>query len=94
YRNKAVEMGIRPDHLAVDDAGGAEPAGFEATIDVVEVTGAGALAFFSFAGVDAAAQCLPRDTARAGQRVLIAADMEHMHLIETDSGRVVPVETA
>lgn len=94
YLNKAVEMGIRPDHLSVDDAGGSEPAGFEATIDVVEVTGAGALAFFSFAGVDAAAQCLPRDTARAGQRVLIAADMEHMHLIETDSGRVVPVETA
>ena len=62
-------------------------------IDVVEVTGPGALAFFSFSGVDAAAQCSPQDTARAGQRARIVADMEHMQLIETDSGRVVPVES-
>jgi multiple sugar transport system ATP-binding protein len=94
YLNQAVEVGIRPDHLSVGDAGGSGHASLEATIDVVEVTGAGALAFFSFGGVDAAAQCLPGDTARAGQRVRIAADMEHMHLIETDSGRVIPVETA
>lgn len=92
--NKAVELGIRPDHLSVGDADGPEHGSLDATIDVVEVTGAGALAFFSFGGVDAAAQCLPSDTARVGQRVRIAADMEHMHLIETDSGRVVPVETA
>jgi multiple sugar transport system ATP-binding protein len=94
YLNKAVELGIRPDHLSVGDAGSSAHADLEATIDVVEVTGAGALAFFSFAGVDATAQCLPHDTTRTGQRVRIMADMEHMHLIETDSGRVVPVDAA
>ncbi len=50
YLNKAVEVGIRPDHLSIGNAGGSEHAYLEATIDVVEVTGAGALAFFSFAG--------------------------------------------
>ena len=93
YLDKSIELGIRPNHLSVANAGGSGIAGFDATIDVVEVTGAGALAFFTFGGVEAAAQCLPRDLARTGQPARIVADMDNMHLIETDSGRVVPVGT-
>ena len=94
YLNKTVELGIRPDHLSVGDAATSGPASFAAQIDVVEITGSGALAFFSFCGVDTAAQCAPQDTARAGQRARMVPDMENMHLIETDSGRVVPVGSA
>ena len=93
YVGRKVEIGLRPEHLTDRS----EPLGpndhyLEATIEVVEPTGATSLIAFSLAGRE---YTMLGDTGlrrRPGDRIRLQADMDQMHLIDPDNGEVVPVD--
>jgi multiple sugar transport system ATP-binding protein len=87
---RPMELGIRPEHLHVGRFEGADAGHFEAVIDVVEPMGSEGLAFLQLAGVEVAATCDPHLQLESDQLVPFTADLGHCHLIESDSGRVVP----
>jgi multiple sugar transport system ATP-binding protein len=90
HLGRPMELGIRPEHLHVGSIGSPDAADFEAAIDVVEPMGADGLAFFRIAGSELAATCDPHLRLEIGERVTLSADMSRCHLIEQESGRVVP----
>lgn len=57
---------------------------------MVEPMGSEGLAFFQLAGVEVAAICDPHLQLKADQLVPFTAHLGHCHLIESDSGKVVP----
>jgi len=94
YRDRPIELGLRPEHLQVGSDMRPGFAPLEAPVDVVEPMGANALVFVTLAGSEVAAQCEPQHAPRPGERVTFAADMNRMHLIDPDDGRVVAVDDA
>jgi multiple sugar transport system ATP-binding protein len=59
WRDRPMELGVRPETLHVGRFEGPDAATFEAAIDVVEPMGNEGLAFFQVAGVEVAATCDP-----------------------------------
>ena len=47
------------------------------------------LVFFRINGIDVCGRVSPDAGAREGQRMRLAANVEHMHLIDETSGRVI-----
>jgi multiple sugar transport system ATP-binding protein len=90
HRDRPMELGVRPEYLQVGSHDMAEAGQFEAVIDVVEPMGSDGLAFFQLAGVEVAATCDPHLPLDTGQRVPFTIDMTRCHLIDAESGRVVP----
>ena len=87
---RPVELGIRPERFVVGEgAGAARPARLEIDVEVVEPTGGETLVFTSLNGAEVSAKCDPNVAIAPGDRVTVTADMSHMHLIDTDTGRVV-----
>ncbi|MCP5155842.1 MAG: sn-glycerol-3-phosphate ABC transporter ATP-binding protein UgpC [Ectothiorhodospiraceae bacterium] len=89
--DQPVEIGLRPEYLAVGKADRPGTAEFEAVIDVVEPMGSEALAFFRLGDVELAAKCDPHNSPRHGERVSFRADMTKMHLIDPRDESVVQV---
>jgi len=90
--NRPVELGIRPENLAVGINGnGAAGAQFDAIVDVVEPMGSEALTFFQLDGIEMAAKSDPHDSPQPGSKVTFYADMSKMHLINPEDETVVPV---
>ncbi len=92
FRDRPMELGIRPETLHVGDFRSEDAAPFEAVIDVVEPMGNEGLAFFKVAGVEVAATCDPYLRRDQGELVRLTADMARAHLIDAETGRVVPPE--
>lgn len=90
YVGRNVEVGLRAEHLRVGGAPSDDGASFDALLDVVEPSGAEALAFFDLNGVELAARCEPADVRLVGKNARIGADMNRMHLIDPARGIVVP----
>jgi multiple sugar transport system ATP-binding protein len=90
FVGRDMEVGLRAEHLIVggDDKPGA--AAFEAVIDLVEPTGAEALAFFMIGKTEVSARAMPQDIQHTGRKVRLVADMNKIYLIEPESGMVVP----
>ena len=91
YAGREMELGLRAEDLTVGEAKVSQEALIEAVVDVVEPTGAEALAFVTIEGSEIAARCRPDAVNLAGSRVCLVANMQRMHLIDPDSGQVVPV---
>ena len=90
YAGREMLLGLRPEHLGNGhgpDRPGAVP--FQATVDVAEPMGMETLVHFLVAGTPAVARVAPDTPARPGEPLPLSADMNHMHLIEPASGRVV-----
>ena len=87
YANKAVILGIRPEdihdsQIFVDTAANAV---IEAKISVYELLGAEVYLYFDYAGTQVTARVDPRTTARGGDTVKFALDMEKAHFFDKDT---------
>ena len=85
-----VEIGLRPEHLAIRPAGtGTDPARtLPFPVEVVEPLGAETLVFTTIAGAEVVARCEPGLHPRRGDRLLAEVDTDQLHLIDPGSGRV------
>jgi multiple sugar transport system ATP-binding protein len=90
YKGRTMTLGLRPEHLTETHA--AEKPGvvrMDAPVDVVEPMGMETLIHFFIEGQPMCARVDPATDAHHGQTLPLAADLTQMHLIETDTGRVV-----
>ena len=82
-------LGIRPEHLTETDPHmprGKEP--FDIRLDVIEPMGNETLVYFAIAGAQLCGRVAPDAGAADGQPMRLAADLNHMHLIDAASGLV------
>jgi multiple sugar transport system ATP-binding protein len=94
YRSYAARtgltFGLRPEHLTeTKPNGGGAPAFIDAVIEVTEPLGMETLVFFRIGGIDVCGRVSPTAGAREGVRMRLAASLDHMHLIEDATGRVI-----
>jgi len=86
---KELTFGIRPEHLTEPQSNGSKNlATFDAGIEVVEPMGNETMVFFSISGTEVCGRIDPNAGARVGAPMKMAAHLDHMHLIENASGRV------
>jgi multiple sugar transport system ATP-binding protein len=90
YVDKAnLVLGIRPEHI-VDERPGAEPGQhpFEALIDVTEQMGMDTLVYFLINDIQVCGRVSLKSGAQVGANMRLLADMNNMHLIDDESGKV------
>jgi multiple sugar transport system ATP-binding protein len=90
YVGRDMVLGIRPEHLT-ELTGHEKPsvARIDAPVDVVEPMGMETMVHFQLGGAEITARVAPDTPARPGELLPLAADLNQMHLIEPDSGRVI-----
>ena len=77
----------RADATAIDVAG--FPARFDVTLTVTEPMGMETLVYFAIDGTELCGRVSPNAGATNGGRIALAAHLEHMHLIDGASGKVI-----
>ncbi|MDR7375450.1 multiple sugar transport system ATP-binding protein [Rhodoferax ferrireducens] len=83
---QALTLGVRPEHLRLDDAG------VEARVLVVESTGSETHLVVDAGGIKLTCVLRERVSVRPGDHVRLSADNAHLHLFHGDSGeRLEPV---
>ena len=91
-------LGLRPEHLTEarhNGGAGGNGAGspsiglIDAALEVTEPLGMETLVFFTIAGTEICGRVHPSADVRPGVRLALAAQLEHMHLIDEGTGRVV-----
>ena len=90
FTNREVVVGLRPEHLTEMRASprpGMAPVA--AAVDVTEPMGMETLVHFRLGDTPVCARCDPTITAGPGDLMQMSADLNHMHLIDPESGRVV-----
>jgi multiple sugar transport system ATP-binding protein len=82
-------LGLRPENLS-EPHGALEPgqSQLEVTLEVTEPMGMDTLVHFLVHDTDVCGRVSPNAGALAGQRIKLIADMNHMHLIDDATGRV------
>jgi multiple sugar transport system ATP-binding protein len=82
-------LGLRPEHI-VDARGPLEPGkhAFEVVVEVAEPMGMETLVYFPAQGIDVCGRVSPTAGAAAGARLKLAADLNHMHLVDERTGKV------
>jgi multiple sugar transport system ATP-binding protein len=82
-------FGLRPEHM-IEQRSTMEPNQhvFEVVLDVTEPMGMETLVHFHVNGTDVCGRVNPTAKAQAGQSMKLVADLNHMHLIDGESGRV------
>ncbi|MCF0128755.1 MAG: ABC transporter ATP-binding protein, partial [Pseudobutyrivibrio sp.] len=91
YDGKTVVLGIRPEdihdsQIYVDTQASSV---IEATISVYELLGAEVYLYFDYAGAQITARVDPRTTARGGDTVKFALDMEKAHFFDKETELVI-----
>ncbi|HYL89300.1 MAG TPA: sn-glycerol-3-phosphate ABC transporter ATP-binding protein UgpC [Burkholderiales bacterium] len=82
-------FGLRPEHLT--DARGAPAPGqctFQVPVEVTEPLGMETLVFFTLNGAEVCARTNPTADMQPGKPAQFLADLRYMHLIDSESGRV------
>ena len=87
YVGKTVTMGIRPEDIHDEEMfiDSHKNTVFDSTIRVYELLGAEVFLYFDYAGVQLTARVNPRTTARTGDNVTFAFDMEKAHFFDRDT---------
>ena len=89
YNGKTVIMGIRPENLSDDEEVIAKAAAVGATLDakieVYELLGAEVYLYFTVEGANFTARVNPRTTARTGDVVKFALDVERIHVFDKET---------
>jgi len=86
---KELTFGIRPEHLTEAKTNGSKNlATFDAGIEVVEPMGNETMVFFSISGTEVCGRVDPNAGARVNATMKMAAHLDHMHLIDNASGKV------
>jgi multiple sugar transport system ATP-binding protein len=84
-----LTFGLRPEHLTEGKpTGETQPATIDAVLEVTEPLGMETLVFFRINGIDVCGRVSPDAGAREGMPMRLAASLQHMHLIEDATGRV------
>jgi multiple sugar transport system ATP-binding protein len=83
-------FGLRPENI-LEPRGVLEPGqqAFEVILDVAEPMGMDTLVHFPINGTDVCGRVNPNAGAQTGGKMRLVADMNHMHLIDDDSGKVI-----
>jgi multiple sugar transport system ATP-binding protein len=97
FRDTPMLLGLRPEHLPEQGAPPPRPgsAPFTIRVDVVEPMGMETMVHFrmaeaeGLAGTIFTARVAPETPARPGEPVILQADMNQMHLLDPNSGKVV-----
>jgi multiple sugar transport system ATP-binding protein len=90
-KSKARELilGLRPEHITEARGNGASMASrFSVILDVVEPMGMETMVFFTVNGTEVCGRADPAAAPDAGESMTLQANMDHMHLIDADSGAV------
>ena len=82
-------FGLRPEHI-LEQRSQLEPnqQPFDVTLEVTEPMGMETLVYFLVDGVEVCGRVNPNAGARAGERMRLVADLNYMHLIDDESGKV------
>ena len=87
--NDRLLFGLRPEHLTeMRPHTLANQCPFQVTPEVTEPMGMETLVFFSVNGTEMCARANPAANTQPGVRTQLLADLNHMHLIDEGSGRV------
>ncbi len=91
YNGKTVVMGIRPENISDSQMiiEAMPQSVIEAKINVYELLGAEVFLYFDFAGAQLTARVDPRTTARGGDTVKFALDMEKAHFFDKETELVI-----
>ena len=91
YEGKTVVFGIRPENIQDSQMfiETAKNATFEAKIRVYELLGAEVFLYFDYADTQITARVDPRTTAKMGDTVKFAFDMEKAHFFDKDTEQVI-----
>jgi multiple sugar transport system ATP-binding protein len=81
-------FGIRPEHLTEPRSDEKNLAEFDAMIEVVEPMGSETLVYFTLNATEVCGRVNPTSNPRENQRMRMAVNLDHMHLIDNTSGRV------
>jgi multiple sugar transport system ATP-binding protein len=86
---KDLTFGIRPEHVTEAKTNGSKNlATFDAVVEVVEPMGNETMVFISISGAEVCCRTDPNAAAKVGATMKMAAHLDHMHLIDNASGRV------
>ena len=87
YEGKVVTAGIRPENVSDSEimVSRYADASFEARINVYELLGAEVFLYFELEGFPMTARVDPRTTARTGDHIRFALDMERIHLFDKET---------
>ncbi|HSU06392.1 MAG TPA: sn-glycerol-3-phosphate ABC transporter ATP-binding protein UgpC [Acetobacteraceae bacterium] len=90
HKGKEMVLGVRPEHLFdYQEVGRPGYARVDALVDVVEPMGMETLVHFFIDGTPVCARCDPSTHAAPGEVLPLSADLNNMHLMEPNTGRVV-----
>jgi multiple sugar transport system ATP-binding protein len=87
---KGLTFGLRPEHIT-EARGQTAPGQSEFTVplDVVEPMGMETLVYFIVDGIEVCGRVNPTAASAAGESMQLMADLNHMHLIDTATDRVI-----
>jgi multiple sugar transport system ATP-binding protein len=90
HAGREMLFGIRPEHLTEKRPhAGAGHVHFSTDVDVVEPLGMDTMIYTTVNGTDVCARSNPKAVQPVGTRMELTVDMNHMHLIDPESHRVV-----
>ncbi len=91
YIGKPMIMGVRPEDLKDEEMfiSAATTGVFDCDVDVTELMGAETFLYLTCAGKNLIARVSPRSTAKAGDTIKIAVDVNKIHLFDKETERVV-----
>jgi multiple sugar transport system ATP-binding protein len=85
----ALLFGLRPEHILEQRPHtDANQHAFEVALEVTEPMGMDTLVYFPINGVEVCGRVSPNAGARAGARMRLVADLDNMHLIDDETGKV------
>jgi multiple sugar transport system ATP-binding protein len=90
FKGKQMVLGIRPEHLfEYHDQGKPGWSRVELPVDVVEPMGMETMVHFFVDGAPVCARVDPTTHAAPGEMMPLTVDLNQMHLMEADTGKVV-----
>jgi multiple sugar transport system ATP-binding protein len=90
HAGKELLFGLRPEHITETHSGnGIGKQEFDVALDVVEPMGMETMVYFTIDGVEVCGRVEPSAAGNAGERMRLAADLRHMHLIDPQTELVV-----
>jgi multiple sugar transport system ATP-binding protein len=90
YKDREMLLGIRPEHVTeLNDQGKANVVRLDSLLDVTEPMGMEIVVHFRVNGTAVCGRVDPSVRAEAGEILPMSVDLNHMHLIDPDTGRVV-----
>jgi multiple sugar transport system ATP-binding protein len=84
---KELIFGLRPEHIT-EPRRSDQQSEFAATLNVVEPMGMETMVYFTIDGQEVCGRVEPGSAAGPGEQMRLSANMDHMHLIDPQSGAV------